>query len=937
MKKHLALLIASVAISFSLYAEPVTPSQARRIAERFLGTHSKSIKSTITPRTSSGTDIAPYYVFNTDGRGFVIVSGDDAIGSIIGYSDSGTFSIEDAPSNLTTWLDTYSRYATKATKCISTQVIKSGTPIVEPLLANILWAQGSPFNAKCPTYTSQGTTTNYYVGCVATAMSQIMRYYKYPQQGTGSHSYKSNIGDLSADFGNTTYQWDDMLENYTGTSTQEQRDAVATLCAQVGVSVNMTYEPSGSGAYSQLVPGALKNYFGYDKGISYLVRDYYTSDEWMSFIKQELDAKRPVYYSASNDDGLGGHAFVCDGYDSNGFVYINWGWEGKSNGYFMVNYLNPDDLGIGSGSGGYNTGQEIIIGIQPSGKDNAIDFIQPIYGYTRFTASAVGGSCLAMTYLQNHNTEDFNGTIAAVLTQNSKVVKVLSTQEVTVGKVDPTKKPIMDFVQLTMRDIPTTATDVSNGNYHLCFAYKSLNSDKDWTLLRHSKGLPSYADVTIENGVLNISTHAIVPNVELTKPITFDGDVYAKGSAFGTFAVQNKSNDLFLDNIKLRLTSVNNPEETYIVDNKTFNSRVYDNAEKDIYFLFDVPEDIVSGKYTVTAFENKYESSPFDDSNVGRTIIDILPETKTPVIRATSAIDWIASPSNEQTINQGENLLATIDVRNYGAAGQASIKLCLKDENDKEYVFLQTATQDFKKAGNTNVKFYRRLDLNPGTYKFIAYYVTTEGTFPLVSSFDDRSVTVGNNEDLSAICENFTLPTELIKGQRYTGSLTIKALKDFSRTLYVRLRQFTNSGGEIVAMQSLSMSAGDTKTVNFKYTPAIDYGNYTPLVETRITSSSFEPVGNYDKYYNIFCVSDGSGITNVGADNDINIISDNGIVTVSSQSSNIAQILAYDTTGRLIGKYLVNDQQAAFAIPSGIYIFSIHTDNGIYTTKHIVK
>ena len=936
MKRHLALLIAAFAISFSLCAEPVTPSQARRIAEGFFGKQSKSIKSSITPKSQDGKN-APYYIFNTGGKGFVIVAGDDVLGNIIGYSNDGSFTLEDAPSNLKAWLNTYAHYAKNATKPAVKSIQQAGAPIVEPLLGNINWGQGSPYNAQCPTYTSQGSTVNYYVGCVATAMAQIMQYYKYPTTGTGSRTYTSNIGPLSADFGSTTYRWDDMLDSYTGTSTQAQRDAVATLCAHLGISVNMTYDPSGSGAYSQMVGGALKNYFGYDKGISYISRDYYSSSEWITLIKTELNAKRPVFYSASNDDGMGGHAFVCDGYDSNDFVHINWGWEGRSNGYFMVNYLNPDDLGIGSGSGGYNTGQEIIIGIQPAGRANAIEFTPAIYGYTRFSASSYGNACLAMTYLENQDTDDFSGTMAAVLSQGDKVVKVLNSQPVTVKGVDPARNNLIDFVQLTMRDISTTA-DVPDGNYQLRFAYKTSDTN-DWVLLRHSKGLPSYSDVVASNGSLNISTHVIHPDVELTQPIAIADEVFAKGSAYAQFTVFNKSEDVFLEKIQLKLTSATNPEESYVVENKIFNSRVYDNAQKEIYFLFDMPEQITSGKYEVTAFESKYESDIFDDSTVGRTVIDVLPESTTPVIRAASAISWIASPSNDQTIRQSESLLATFDARNYGASGDAAIRLCLKDQNnpDNEYVFLQSAAQNFGKGASANIRLYRRLDVNPGTYTFSAYYDTSNGAQPLSSSFDNGTITVEENTDLVATCTNFTLSKNLIKGQRTTGSFTIKALKDFSRTLYLRLRQFTNSGGEIVTMQTLRMTTGEEKNISFNYTPSVDYGQYTPILETKLTSSTFECVGGYDNYYSIINVGDGSGVSDVKSPQQLTVVSDGELTTVKCAEDNLNYIVVYDAMGRMVGKFYATDNQATFSLPLGLYLISAHTENGVLSVKHIVK
>lgn len=937
MKKHLALLIASVAISFSLYAEPVSLSQARRIAENFLGKQSKSIKSTITPRVKgvASASNAPYYIFNSD-NSFVIVSGNDALGDVIAYGDNGTFSLEGAPSNVTTWLSNYARYAEEATTSTARHIKAAGTPVVEPLLGNILWGQDAPYNDKCPTYSNQGTTTNYYVGCVATAMSQIMRYYKYPEKGTGKYSYVSNVGELSADFGNTTYLWDDMLESYAGTSTQAQRDAVATLCAHIGISVNMTYEPAGSGAFSQVVPGAMKDYFGYDKGVSYLVRDYYTSEEWMALIKKELDAKRPVYYSASNDDGQGGHAFVCDGYDSNGFVHINWGWKGKSNGYFMVNYMNPDDLGIGSGSGGYNTGQEIIIGIQPSGKPNALDFIHSLYGYTRFSASVNGGSCMAMTYIVNEDSYDFNGSIAAVLTQNGNIKAVLATQDLSLKGVNPSSKNITDMAYFTMRDIPVTA-DVADGNYHMSFAYKAAGNS-EWTILRHSMGYPSYAEVTASNKQLNITTHVVSPDAELTKRITFDGEVYAKGSAYASFAVFNKSTEVFLNNIRLKLTSVSDPSKSYLVDSKTLNSRVYDNAEKDINILFDLTDDIVPGKYTVTAVEKGFESYDFDNTNVGATTIEVLAECNAPIIRAASAFDWIASPSNERKIAQGESLLVSFNARNYGTEGNADVTLYLKDVNsDKEYVFVGLAAQNFKKGTATNLKFFKRLDVNPGTYKVMAYATTTAGTAAVPYNYDDCTITVESNPDIALVCTDFTLPETLVKGKQVTASITIKALQDISRYVYVRLRKFENKGGEIVTMNNVKMNAGEEKTINFRYSPGVALGDYVPLVESKVSSSTFETVGNFDNYYKVYHVTDGSGIGSINTQSQLTVTNANGITTVAAGDEEIQFVEVYNIAGQYLGKHYATESKCTFALDNGFYIINATTAHGVVALKHVVE
>lgn len=349
MKRYLVFLTFVMAFVANAFGAKVSVEQAMKIAERYMLGKGRVVASASMAKAeglSKDKQQEAYYVFNAaDDKGFVIVAGNDTWGSIIGYSDSGSFSLDGAPEGLKNLMQMYSLLMKDdaSTETSMPQKAEAGEPVVEPLLADIAWGQGAPFNNLCPTYTEQRVTNHYYVGCVATAMAQIMKYHGYPVQGRGTKSYQSNGSTLTADFGATTYDWDSMLYNYVGAYTTEQANAVATLCQHLGVAVEMTYEVAGSGAYSQYVASALRDYFGYSSSTTYVARNYFSTTEWMTMLKNELDASRPVFYSASSDAGTGGHAFVADGYDSNDFVHINWGWNGMSNGYFMINALNPSD------------------------------------------------------------------------------------------------------------------------------------------------------------------------------------------------------------------------------------------------------------------------------------------------------------------------------------------------------------------------------------------------------------------------------------------------------------------------------------------------------------------------------------------------------------------------------------------------------------------
>ena len=229
-----------------------------------------------------------------------------------------------------------------------------------------MWDQSAPYNDLCPEYNGTRSVT----GCVATAMAQVMRYHKYPAKGKGSNSYTSQTLALAAsfDFASTTFDWDNMLPQYvSGSYTDDQAKAVATLMYACGVSVDMDYTPDDSGAMPYAAAEALINNFEYSSNIRFLQRDYYQYAEWMDLIKTEISNSRPIMYDGQSTEG--GHEFVFDGYDENDMVHVNWGWSGVNDGYFAISALAPSSLGIGGGTnlgGGFSSDQGMIIGIQPS-------------------------------------------------------------------------------------------------------------------------------------------------------------------------------------------------------------------------------------------------------------------------------------------------------------------------------------------------------------------------------------------------------------------------------------------------------------------------------------------------------------------------------------------------------------------------------------------
>ena len=361
MKHHCLLLLALTVLTvLPASADPISPRRAVAIAREFAGEQAAASKGlggshaaepmavAYTATATAGDNAAGLlYVVNRGSRGgFVVVAGDDAVANpVLGYSDRGSFSYERAPDNLKWWIGEYAR---QIEYMVARGITSAPAPTFDrnagPLVTT-QWNQGDPYNRLCPTIDGERV----WAGCVATAMAQLMNYYEWPKQGAGSHSYQWNGQTLSADFGSTTYDWVSMADIYDGSNSQAEVDAVATLTYHCGVATEMNYGLDASGASEFNIINALVNYFGYAPDATLKMRDYYSYGEWLSMLKTEIDADRPVLYVGQSTGG--GHAFLLDGYDTDGYFHVNWGWGGMSDGYYQVATLNPyEGQGAGAGS-----------------------------------------------------------------------------------------------------------------------------------------------------------------------------------------------------------------------------------------------------------------------------------------------------------------------------------------------------------------------------------------------------------------------------------------------------------------------------------------------------------------------------------------------------------------------------------------------------------
>lgn len=398
MRKHLLLLFAMCFVQLMAFAGPRSYQQALKIAQQQaerLGISMDAMSPQ--PRMVQKTNgiVPAYYVIeNGTNKGYTIVSADDRLPEIVGYAKQGNYTEDTLPEAYVEFITAYQKFVEEV-KAGNPHALRTAAeakalresasytqPTVAPLLGNIQWNQGDPYNRMCPEYDGVNKAVT---GCVATAMAQVMGYWKYPSQlqadipGYTTGTYNINVPGISKDT-DGTYDWDNILPQYkSGNFNDDQANAVAKLMHHCGVAVQMNYGPS-SGAV--VYPERLSKYFGYDKDFMVKVRrESYSMQEWNTLIDNELIAKRPVLYSGQSSSS--GHQFVCDGSDGKGLYHINWGWGGYQDGYFDITILNPAKGGIGSGNApdGYNQGSDMIIGIMPDNGQEDIPLVtlKPIY------------------------------------------------------------------------------------------------------------------------------------------------------------------------------------------------------------------------------------------------------------------------------------------------------------------------------------------------------------------------------------------------------------------------------------------------------------------------------------------------------------------------------------------------------------------------------
>lgn len=576
MKRTTTILIAICVSALFANGKQISQNAALSAARKYSRTGQVAPAKNL---RSDKTNNAPYYAFNLE-QGYVIVSGDDEMTELVGYAENGFFDAENVPPQMQLWLDGYAEYvaAVQSGKAKARKILLSDSPsvVVEPLVTT-KWNQDAPFNNFAPEYTDDNNNTQRCAtGCAATAMAQIMKFHNWPEQGVGHYSYEhQSFGTISSNFSEHVYDWTNMIDRYNnGEYSSEQADAVALLMKDCGVSLNMNYGPvSGASIYSYYP--AFKNYFRYSSRT--VNRSGCETAEFTKIITDELQEGRPIIYCGTGEDG--GHAFVVDGYDTNYFLHVNWGWGGYSDGYFDMNYMDPTGLGIGGGSGAFKWNQGIVLARPLKDGVEPYEFIQQlcfvpyddvkggIFCEQEMPANKGDDVTILLRNTANLSGESFFGSLNVGVFDDSGALVTMGNEE----RIENNNGDLLEFQSgsLYSVDLPMTlnTAGIADGNY-IVRAMSKADGDV-WRKFASTDCL----NMTVADGKVYLS--APTPNISMVGIGSYDTATY-KGFSFNADVTVHNSSSIPVDgSIMFTVTD----SETGDALSGSLRAIVYDNCD----------------------------------------------------------------------------------------------------------------------------------------------------------------------------------------------------------------------------------------------------------------------------------------------------------------------------------------------------------------------
>ena len=802
------ILLTLCTLLFVLFtnAQTRTGSEALEIANRVFATGTsgnnqikkapskqKSLSLALTKKvkTQNADSVTGYYLFNGE-NSYVIVSGDERAVPVLAYSDESSIDLENMPENMAYMLSVYASeisnlYSGNSTLVYTSTEESSGSSL-SPLLGNIKWDQDDPYNLLCPLM--PGTSTRTVTGCVATAMAQVMRYHKWPVSGSGAISYTSSSNKIAvtATLTGTNYDWTNMSETYDSNSTTAQESAVSTLMFHCGAIINMDYGLS-SGASTNKMGQAFKNNFGYNQNIQQYSRNYFSRTEWIQKIKTELNAGRPVIYSGSSNEA--GHAFVCDGYDSNDYFHINWGWSGQSNGYFKLSALTPESQGIGGSTGGYNYDQDITVGICKPDVSIASSYFITMNDtiiHTKKTYTRNETFSLTFNSVYNLGLNSFGGKIGVAMISSGGTTTMLKEYNVS------SLQPYYGYNTLNTSGL-TIPSSISNGEYSIYLVYQPTGSST-WTKILTPYGISNKLNITIGSSSVIMTTTAGAHNLSLTN-LSTTGSLYQNKAGRINISITNNGTE-YNSTIGVYLQSTTNSALNQLVSTENLNVV---NGET-VSFNFSDSIKLAPGTYYLAAMydptNNPTNAASLEQLGNVVTVQIYATPTASPVLTLTSQ----ASFANNASVDKNSATI-TANINNTGGFyDKKLIAFIFETTGGSSLTYLGYQTGLIDQNETATVKFTGSIDLPLKNYMAVIYAQNTSGSwtkitpnsyglvnFTLVDNSATALTEIAGNNDI--IC--YQIPSQNVLCIKSGTELTTLQLIDLSGKVLISTMPNSNS------------------------------------------------------------------------------------------------------------------------------------------------
>ena len=961
MKKTTTLSILILFFAITAFAGPVDPEKALEIANSFWKSAPGASKAPLRLYVGTGISKAPsrngvsdtdspYYLFSTDNAaGFVIVSGEESLPSIVGYSTNGY--VGEMPPALVDWLAGYSNYVEDIragiVEPVNTAAAAAGKRI-EPMLETS-WNQSAPYNNYCPEVNGQKTPT----GCTATAMAQVMKFHEWPEKPKRAITWDNNITGKTEniDITKNVYKWDKMLAHYRDGYTAEQADAVARLMVDVGKAINSSYSPGGTGSNYVEAARGLVNVFDYSPQIRVLKRNECTYDEFISVIRENLEARQPLVHTGQGQSFAAGHAFVCDGIDENNYVHIDWGWDGAYNGFFDIGSMAPGGTGIGGGQDRYNVDQAIIANIKPRTADEAGRPGDPtLYDYDvvdKNNDNAVVDE-YAATYSVGY--ANFRVLVQFLNWSHSAVnmdfgISITSTDgaysrfEVSEKKKMPVDDAVGYYVDFKINNQNTASKDyLKEGTYYVEIFYKNSDSEEPVKM----KG---------ENNRLVLEVGKSTAKLSKALP-----DVSVSGFEFrGT--VPNFMNDNVSFDVALRNNNTNNALVVVVpIINRVSGDKIVSDtivSAGELINVFDNTDFLVtyslgkvlkaSGEHYVTFAYDMRNSYIDHNKSVDKSRLkSITGESKRFNIfdLPTAPMPVVTSVTSNNPVF-GENLSVAVRILNNSSASAYSGKIGIFVEKDGiKSLFAQGNVEDVKVGGSAVFQYSSKnyiFDLEPGTYNVTVcemvdgewadipsngnYVFTLQAPTKCLLYTDDR-ININNGKAVIQGDSIDVIADITCKYGDLDGYVRMNVLNGMSMVLRSNYIPVTIANGETVEINLRSL-CNKTAPLGEWNVNIVYYDKNKRQLGTLIINDVDFP-GN-----GVFYIHDETSVDDLQAGS-VSVVAGNGCITVEGAAA--VKVLCLD------GRTLYSGNAASVAVENGVYVVVVEdTDGNVVVKKVLVK